>query len=239
MRKQNNNALCVLIPAYNEANTIGLLVDELKTKRLKTYVVDDGSDDKTALIAKKNGAIVIRNRNNQGKGASLRMGFQRILKDGFDAVLTMDADGQHKVSDIDNFRHKMNEAEADLIIGNRMNDTKQMPYIRMLTNYFMSGMLSHFAGSSIPDTQCGFRLIKKEVLLKVNLEFKRYEIESELILQAAKYDFRIASVPIQTVYQGEVSKINPLVDTLRFINMLVGFLRKNSNNLKSTALIKS
>jgi glycosyltransferase involved in cell wall biosynthesis len=214
-------SLCVLIPSYNEAKTIGSLVMELRAKALTVYVVDDGSTDKTAKIAEAEGAVVVKHKKNKGKGASLREGFKHILKRGFDAVIVMDADGQHKVSDIDIFVERMARTSADIIIGNRMDDVASMPPERIHTNRFMSGLISTMAGQHVPDSQSGFRLIKRRVLEKVDLKSSNYEIESELIIKAARAGFKIESVPIKTIYRGEISRINPVVDTLRFFRFLI------------------
>lgn len=96
-------SLCVLIPSYNEARTIGNIVADLAQKGFTVYVVDDGSTDDTAGIAHAQGAVVVKHKRNMGKGASLREGFKHIIKKGFDAVIVMDGDGQHLVADIGNF----------------------------------------------------------------------------------------------------------------------------------------
>ena len=212
---------CVLIPSYNEARSIGHLVSELRVRDLTVYVVDDGSTDKTASIAESVGAVVVRHKENRGKGASMREGFKHILKKGFDSVVVMDGDGQHIVEDIGNFIEKMKATNADIVIGNRMLDTSSMPALRIHTNRFMSSLISLIAGQDVPDTQSGFRLIKREVLQKVRLESSNYEIESEMIIRAARAGFRIESVPIKTVYRDEKSKINPIIDALRFIAFLL------------------
>ena len=212
---------CVLIPSYNEAKTIGHLVSELRVRRLTVYVVDDGSTDKTAKIAESEGAVVVGHKENRGKGASMREGFRHILKRGFDSVVVMDGDGQHVVEDIGNFIEKMKETNADIVIGNRMLDTSSMPTLRIHTNRFMSALISFIARQNVPDTQSGFRLIKREVLQSVSLESSNYEIESEMIIKAARAGFRIESVPIKTVYKDEKSKINPIIDTIRFMFFLI------------------
>lgn len=212
---------CILIPAYNEAKAIGVIVKILCERRLPVYVVDDGSVDDTATIAKRQGAIVVSHHSNEGKGASIIDGAKHILSGDFDAVLIMDGDGQHSVDDVEKFFSKMEETGADIVIGNRMLDTSSMPYVRIKTNQFMSGLISMIAGQAVADTQCGFRLIKKEVLEKVKLESRRFDIETELIIKAARLGFRIESVPIKTVYGGEVSRINPVIDTLRFIALMI------------------
>ena len=108
---------CILIPSYNEARTIGVITKELKARGLEVYVVDDGSTDETAGIALSQGAVVIAHDKNKGKGASLIEGFDRILKEDFDAILVMDGDGQHATGDVDNFFNKMAETGADIVIG--------------------------------------------------------------------------------------------------------------------------
>ena len=215
---------CILIPSYNEARTIGIIVRSLKERGFEVYVVDDGSIDSTGSIAESSGAKVIRYEKNRGKGAAIREGFKRILQDGFDAVLIVDGDGQHKIDDISNFLNKMDQTNAGIVIGNRMNDTSTMPYIRIKTNRFMSGLVSKISGQYIPDSQCGFRLIKREVLEKIRLESDRFEIESELLIKASAAGFKIESVPIKTVYEDEKSKINPIIDTIRFIVFMVKLL---------------
>lgn len=213
--------ICALIPSYNEAGTIGDIIRQLKARGLAVYVVDDGSTDNTASIAQSEGAIVVSRKTNKGKGASLQEGFRHILKRDFDAVLVMDGDGQHGSGDIDNFLSRMEETGADVVIGNRMHDISSMPRVRIHTNRFMSGLISRIARQDIPDSQCGFRLIKKEVLRDIKLESSNYEIETELIIKAARKGFRIESVPVKTIYRNEKSKINPVLDTLRFISLLV------------------
>ena len=212
---------CVLIPSYNEARTIGAITKELKRRALAVYVVDDGSTDKTAELAAAEGAIVIAHDKNEGKGASLIEGFNRILKESFDAVLIMDGDGQHATDDIDGFFNKMGESGADIVIGNRMLDTVSMPVARKITNRIMSHVISKMCGQAIPDTQCGFKLIKRNVLESIRLEFSNFEIESEILLKAAKKGFKIESVPVKTVYEGETSKIKPIFDTIRFLFFLI------------------
>ena len=212
---------CILIPSYNEARTIGVITKELKSRSLAVFVVDDGSTDETGSIARSQGAVVIAHDKNKGKGASLIEGFNRILKEGFDAVLIMDGDGQHATSDVDNFFKKMDDSGADIVIGNRMLDTTSMPIARKLTNKFMSRIISRMCGQVIPDTQCGFKLIKRNVLESIKFEFSNFEIESEVLFKAAKKGFKIESVPVKTVYAGETSSINPIFDTIRFLSFLI------------------
>lgn len=101
-----------------------------------------------------------------------------------------------------------------------MQKNNRMPKIRYITNLFMSWLISHLTGQTVPDSQCGFRFIKKDVLLAIRLTTVRYETESELLMEGARKGFKIESVPIQTIYQHERSYINPLIDTIRFLRLL-------------------
>jgi glycosyltransferase involved in cell wall biosynthesis len=213
--------LSVLIPSYNEARTIGDLVRRLRERDLTVYVVDDGSSDDTASIAEREGAVVLKHKVNKGKGASMREGFRHIIKKGFDSVIVMDGDGQHQVEDIGNFLEKMETTKADIVIGNRMSDTSSMPLLRVCTNRFMSALISGMSGQRVPDTQSGFRLIKSVVLKNINLESSNYEIESEMIIKAARAGFRIESTTMKTIYRNEKSRINPVIDAIRFIAFVV------------------
>jgi len=211
---------CVIIPTYNEAKTIADLIRQIRGQDLEAVVVDDGSNDDTDKIAKENGATVIKNQRNQGKGASLIRGFNYALSNEFEAVITMDGDGQHETADIPYFIRLAQYSNSGILIGNRMSTPKSMPFIRHLTNRFMSWVISKITRQKIPDTQCGFRLIKKDVLEKLDLLTRRYEIESEILIKAASLGYRIESVPIKTIYMGENSQINPFIDTLRFIKFI-------------------
>ena len=213
--------ICALIPSYNEAKTIGVISTEIRKLGLEVYVVDDGSTDDTAKAASGGGAMVIRHAKNEGKGAALRKGFEYILNTDCEAVIVMDGDNQHNVSDIPNFIKKWEETGADIVIGNRMDDVSSMPIIRIWTNKLMSALISRISGNPIPDTQNGFKLIRRKVLEKIKLKSSRYEIDSEIIIKAAKSGFKIESIPMQTVYGDEKSRINPIIDTLRFIRLLV------------------
>lgn len=212
---------CVIIPTYNEAMTIGELLRRIGKQGLKVVVIDDGSTDDTARIAQENGAAVISSPRNEGKGAALIKGFNYALRNDFSAVITMDGDGQHLPEDIFYFMRLAQYSQSGVFIGNRMSDIRNMPWVRFLTNKLMSWFISTVAKQRIPDTQCGFRLIKKEVLEKIGLSTTRYETESELLIRASRLGFQIESVPVKTIYRGEKSQINPVLDGLRFIRFIL------------------
>jgi len=212
---------CVIIPTYNESKTIAGLIRQVQLNGLEVIVIDDGSTDNTADIAKGCGAQVLRNVKNLGKGASLAKGYDFALARGFEAVISMDGDGQHSCDDLAAFIHKAESSGCAIVVGNRMSSTKQMPLLRVATNRFMSWLISLVTGQRIPDTQCGFRLVKKELLEKLKLSTSKYETESEILIQAARLGFKIESVPVRTIYSGQKSRINPFVDTLRFLRFII------------------
>lgn len=212
---------CVIIPTYNEAKSIALLIRQIRGQGLQIIVIDDGSNDLTSEIAKGEGAVVLRNQANEGKGACLIQGFDYALKKDFEAVITMDGDGQHLPEEIPYFMRLATYSNSGIIIGNRMSKKRNMPLLRVLTNTFMSWLLSKIVGQKIPDTQCGFRLIKRNVLEKIKFDTHRYETESEILIKASRLGFKIESVPIKTVYSGEKSHIHPVKDSLRFIGFIV------------------
>ena len=212
---------CVIIPTYNEEKNIGALIGKIRGQGLDIIIVDDGSTDNTAKISRETGAILISHDKNEGKGASLIRGFQYAQNNGYDAVICMDGDGQHLPEEIPLFLKTANYSDSGVFVGNRMSKTVNMPLVRMLTNKFMSWLISLLVKQKIYDTQCGFRLIKTGVLKKLNLKTSKFEIESELLIQAARLGFKIESVPIKTVYAGEKSQINPFFDTVRFIKFIL------------------
>jgi len=217
--------VCILIPAYNESRTIGQVVSKARRITDSVVVVDDGSQDDTARIAQDSGAIVLKHEVNSGKGAALGTGFQYVLDHGYDAVITMDSDGQHDADDIPGFLEAFGENGPGIIIGSRMQDISTMPPIRKFTNKLTSFVGSVLVHQEIKDSQSGFRLISSGVLRAVKLETTRYEAESELLIKASRAGFRISSVPIKTIYGQEVSKINPVADTCRFLRLLFRSLR--------------
>ncbi|MDD5120090.1 MAG: glycosyltransferase family 2 protein [Candidatus Omnitrophica bacterium] len=218
--------ICVIIPAYNEAKEIAGLIRRITGLGLEVIIIDDGSLDDTAMIAASAGANVLRNSSNAGKGAALIKGYSYAVAHGFDAVISMDGDGQHSCLDIETFIQKAKTSPAAVIAGNRMAMTKGMPALRVLTNRLMSRLISLITKQYIPDTQCGFRLIKKEVLAGLDFSTTKYETESEILIKAARLGFKIESVPVKTIYSGQKSQINPVIDTLRFFRFIIlEFLR--------------
>jgi glycosyltransferase involved in cell wall biosynthesis len=210
-----------IIPAYNEADNLGKFLTRIKEKNLSILVVDDGSIDNTYQAAKRYADIVIKNQRNFGKGLSLRKGIDYLINNKyFDYIITMDADSQHSCDDLDKFIQEAKQGSL-FVIGNRMKNSAKMPKTRVITNYFMSWLISKIARQRIPDSQCGYRLIKREVIEKLTIRTKKFEIESEILINASRLGYLIKSIPIKTIYHKNTSsKIKPISDAFRFIKFI-------------------
>ena len=220
MESRRNNTIAI-IPSFNEARTIGEIVRDIVKMGLSVLVIDDGSTDNTGRIALDSGAVVKRHRTNHGKGKSVREGVTYVLnKTNFEWMIIMDGDGQHHTEDIPVLMDATIDGDVDIVIGNRMQETEDMPAMRYWTNRFMSWVLSGLCGQEIPDTQCGYRLLRAGALKELKLISRNYDIESEMLLRAAESKMKIKSVPIRTIYGEEVSDIKPFRDTLRFIRLI-------------------
>jgi glycosyltransferase involved in cell wall biosynthesis len=210
--------ILALIPAYNEAQRIAPVVTAAR-EHLPVLLVDDGSKDDTAAIAETSGATVLRQKPNQGKGVALRAGFRWAIDQHYEAVITLDADGQHDPAEIPKFLAAYQAKNADLIIGAR--DFSQMPFVRRLANTSGQKLFSWALGQPVQDNQSGYRLISRrllEVLLSGNEQ--GFEFEVEMIVTCVQCGFKLAWVPIQTIYAGESSHIEPLAHTKNFLRVV-------------------
>lgn len=203
-----------VIPAFNEAERIGHVIEGV----LKHFapqdvlVVDDGSTDGTADVARAAGARVLRLDRNMGKGFALRQGFSVAVSEGYDFVLVLDADGQHPPERIPSF---IRAAEtADIVIGSR-KPFLGMPRANWLSNRITTVAISLMTGTRIHDSQSGFRLVKTHVLRAVRLKTRHYQTESELLVKALWRSFRLAHVPVEAIYRGEKSHIKGWIDVPR------------------------
>jgi glycosyltransferase involved in cell wall biosynthesis len=209
--------ILALIPAYNEANLIAEVVTKTR-QHLPVLVVDDGSRDDTAAKAEAAGATVLRQTPNQGKGAALRRGFSYTLDHGYDAVLSLDADGQHDPAEASKFLEHYTETGADLIIGHRNFD--QMPLVRRVSNTVGTSLFSWATGTPILDNQSGYRLLSRRMIeaLLEGLE-AGFEFEMEQIVVCMERGYQLGWVPIRTIYAGETSHIRPLHHVWNFVRV--------------------
>jgi glycosyltransferase involved in cell wall biosynthesis len=221
--KASRETVFAIIPAYGEAKFIGDVVSRVLQHVRTVLVIDDGSPDDTASVAEAAGAAVIRHSTNRGKGAAIKSGLERATAAGAPFFLFLDGDGQHDPDDVPAFFDAMNETGADLVVGNRMTDLGAMPVVRRLTNKFMSWQIGAICRVPVPDSQCGFRLVRRELLPVLNAPSDRFEFETESLILTARHGFRIGCVPIRTIYANQKSKIRPLRDTIRYARLIIKY----------------
>jgi glycosyltransferase involved in cell wall biosynthesis len=214
--------LAAIVPAYNAGKHLSGVIQQVEryVPRARIVVVDDGSQDDTRLVAERAGVVVVAHPQNRGKGAAIRSGIARAQDLGVPLAILLDADGQHSPDEIPSFVARQKETGADVVVGNRLLDAANMPWLRKATNYVTSAVVSLLAGRRVADSQNGYRLIRLDHFKKFPLTTSRYEIESEMIIRAGRAGGKFASVPIKTIYAGEASFINPYVDTMRFLRMV-------------------
>jgi glycosyltransferase involved in cell wall biosynthesis len=220
-RAQNWQKIAVVIPAYCEEKHVGEVVLRTRAQLDHVLVVDDGSTDQTALHAREAGAEVIVHPKNRGKGETIKTGLRHWFDRGFDFVIILDADGQHRPEEIDRFvAATAPPTQSKFLVGNRMKDVSRMPLVRRIVNRYMSEKISRVCGQDIPDTQCGFRMLHRELIPDMLGGAERFDYETEMLIFASRKGYRVDSVPISTVYSDEVSSIHPIRDTLRFFQLL-------------------
>jgi glycosyltransferase involved in cell wall biosynthesis len=186
---------------------------------MPVLVVDDGSSDETAVVAETAGAAVLRQWPNQGKGAALRAGFRWAIEQDYQAVLTLDADGQHDPAEIPHFLHAYQTNQLDLLIGAR--DFRQMPPVRRLANSLGGWSFSWAVGQSIRDNQSGYRLLSHRMMeAALNSREQGFEFEVEMIVVCLQREFKLGWVPIRTIYTGQGSHIHPLRHLINFMRLV-------------------
>jgi hypothetical protein len=214
--------MMVVIPCYQGAATVGDVVRGARAQGLPVLVVDDGSSDDSAAAAAAAGATVLRHPANRGKGAALASGFAFARRQGEDAVLSMDADGQHDAAEIPTLLAAHQHDPRALVIGVRSFAPADMPRRSRIGNRISTWWISRFAGQRYRDTQSGFRIYPR-ALFDVPLRSTRFDTETELLLRAAKMKLPLVEIPIRTIYGPDrVTHFHGLRDTLRVIKLVLG-----------------
>jgi glycosyltransferase involved in cell wall biosynthesis len=229
----NRSNVAALIPCYYEEKQILDVARRTRAQLDTVLVVDDGSDDKTSELAREAGAEVIKHEQNQGKGAAIKTGLRELTsRTHINWVLILDGDGQHLPEEIPAFLEEGTRTGAELIVGSRMDDTRDMPFVRKMTNLTMSTLISSIIRQRVPDTQCGFRMFSRELAAAfLDVQSSNFDFESEMLVIAARRGVTIGAARVSTVYGDEVSKIHPVRDTIRFIKLLRRLKRERAERL--------
>jgi len=207
--------IAVLIPAYNASETLSGVIEGIKGSVASIVVVDDGSADATAEVARAAGVQLLRHRINRGKGVALRTGFWFLLHQGYEAIITMDADGQHDPSYIPLLIRSHKEGRGAIVIGSRAEEFHAMSRLRRFWNQLGVKAVSRLIGTPLTDTQSGYRLITAEVLQGLPLSAAGYNIELELLIKACKRGHRVVEIKVTTHYIDgrHTSHFRPVQDT--------------------------
>jgi len=210
--------VAVLIPALNAERTLAQVVRDARRELEPVVVIDDGSTDRTSAVARDAGATtVLRHDVNRGKGGALKTGFAWALANGFDGVITLDADGQHLATEILKFVRERETSGADLIIGGRAHLFGGMLPRRRTANRLSAWCISKCAGTRITDSQSGFRYYSAKLIRSIELRTDGFDMESEVIVLAGKRGFRIVTISIDLGFVDGIatSHFKPLIDTMR------------------------
>lgn len=208
----------VVVPAYNEASTLTPVL-RVMDGRYDVVVVDDGSTDGTGTVAGQHGVTVLTHVINRGLGAALRTGFSYAIKNGYDVVVTLDADGQHDPREIPILLSAI-ERGADVVIGRR--HTEHMPRIRQIYNAAGALLTSGLFGVPLVDTQSGYRAVRVKRLADFALKTSRMEISSEFVAESHRLQLKIEQVPITVRYtEYSMSKGQGLFEGFRTMWRLV------------------
>jgi glycosyltransferase involved in cell wall biosynthesis len=226
----DRKTVAAVIPAYLEEKHIADVVRRTLEQLDHVLVIDDGSPDATADHARKAGAEVILHPQNMGKGESIKTGLRHWLEGNFNYAMILDGDGQHRPEEIERFLAAAAATQAELLIGTRMRDVREMPLLRRAVNRYMSAKISRLCGQTIPDTQCGFRMVHRSLIPDLLGGTGRFDYETEMLILASRKGCRVESVPITTVYSDEVSSINPVRDTIRFFKLIRRYERMESRS---------
>lgn len=215
------------IPAYNEEKNIASIIIKLREIFHDVIVCDDGSKDLTSDIAENLGAIVIKHEKNLGYGEAIKSIFLKANEIDADVLVTFDADGQHRIQDIERVLEPIITNKSDIVIGSRFQgDTSDIPKYRKVGIKAITKLTNKVGGTNIKDSQSGFRAYNKKVLETIRLMDTGMGISTEILIKAQKLGFRISEAPVIILYHGNTSTFNPvfhgtsvILSTLKFVSV--------------------
>jgi len=212
MRKSKNQNTLAVVPCYNEEATIGSVVLKAKRHVDEVLVVDDGSIDDTAKIAKEAGATVISHKRNRGKSPAIKTGFRYVLDKGFDYVVTIDGDGQHNPSEIPTVLENVMNNGYDISIGFRSGNSTEMPTWRRMGKRVLDYTTGFGNGGFVTDSQCGFRAFNKKAVKGITsrLNGEAFSVESEQLIKAHELGLNVVNTHVSCRYKNlNTSTKNP------------------------------
>ena len=227
MKNSNILKITIGIPAYNEEKNIASIITKLKKITDSIIVCDDGSSDMTSDISKNLGAIVITHKKNMGYGVAINSIFQKAKELNSDLLVTFDADGQHRVEDIEKVVEPIKNNTADLVIGSRFLDKKSnVPNYRKIGIKVITKITNVSIKKKLTDSQSGFRAYNKQVLSQISPSDIGMGISTEILIKSSSKGLRIMEVPITILYSGDTSTHNPvshgtsvLLSTIKFTSI--------------------
>ena len=227
MKNSNILKITIGIPAYNEEKNIASIITKLKKITDSIIVCDDGSSDMTSEISKNLGAIVITHKKNMGYGVAINSIFQKAKELNIDLLVTFDADGQHRVEDVEKVVEPIKNNTADLVIGSRFLDKKSnVPNYRKIGIKVITKITNASIKKKLTDSQSGFRAYNKQVLSQISPSDIGMGISTEILIKSSSKGLRIMEVPVTILYSGDTSTHNPvshgtsvLLSTIKFTSI--------------------
>ena len=219
--------ITVGLPAYNEEKNIAKIIVQLKKVADQIIVCDDGSTDLTSRIAESLGTIVIKHPKNLGYGSAIRSIFLKSREINSDVLVTIDADGQHKIEDVEKVVKPVIDGQTDISIGSRFLDKHDnAPKYRKLGINIITKVTNSSLSEKITDSQSGFRAYNNKVLQALTPSDSGMGISTEILIKSSNLGFKIAEVPTEIQYEGDTSNQNPishgtgvLLSTLKYISI--------------------
>jgi glycosyltransferase involved in cell wall biosynthesis len=220
--------VAVVMPAHNEAQVIGAVIanipHQIDSMKVQTIVVDDGSTDATAKVARQQGALVIRHLTNLGVGAATVTGLRAAEDLNADIVVTMDADGQHDPAELRRLVNCLIEGGYDVVIGSRLMDWTGMPVSRIAANLLLNAVTYVVYRKIVSDSQSGFKVFSRSALERMDLRAAGYEVCSEIIGEIYRKNLRYKSEPVKATYtEYSQAKGQPF---LNGVNLILGMLMR-------------
>ncbi len=198
---ESRGGVYIVVPAYNEAAAVYDVVRELRSRYPNVVVIDDGSPDATSAEAQRAGATVLRHVLNRGQGAALQTGIDFSVRRGADVIVTFDADGQHRVEDIDRLIAALDKENADIAIGSRFLELRSnVPALRRMMLRLATLFMRTTSGLALTDAHNGLRAMRRVAAEQIHLTIDGMAHASEIVDQIYRLHLRVTEVPVVIHY---------------------------------------